>query len=323
MKRGFKYNSLIFTQTLLVVFLFMMVSCRREADLNHFVPEIPQGTGNIPLNDPDLFTWNGEQSGLYPWGNEMISNAYESKYQSVSESIHPSSFSGLRTSHPKVVVLTIGGSTPAIMFEGFVHAQQNDPGFGADLLFINGGQNAMDFSDLLDPNTNYWNNLEALLNTHAATPEDVQVMFCIEDNLRSLDTTFSRATLLKNNYAQLMDIIRTHYPNCKLFLAADRGYSGYTDDPHHDEPIGYLNGWGVKLFVADYINGVLPEYPVVNWLDYYWADGENPRWDGLTYSQSDFSGPAYVHLHQDKADALAETTHEKLKADPAASNWYK
>ena len=323
MKRGIYFIPLRCTHIVFILFLFAASSCSRGTDLIDQVPDIPEATGNIPLNDPHLFTYNGEQSGLYPWGNEMISNAYESKYQSVSENIHPASFSGLRTSKPKVVILTIGGSTPAIMFEGFIHAQQNDPGFGNDLLFINGGMNAMDFSDLLNPNTNYWDNMESLLYDQSATPEDVQVMFCIEDNLRSLDTSFTRTSLLKNDYAELLNIIRTHYPNCKLFLVGDRGYSGYTDDPHHDEPIGYLNGWGVKLFVADYINGLLPEYPVVNWLDYYWADGENPRWDGLTYSQSDFAGPAYVHLHQEKADEIAETTNEKLKADPAASNWYK
>lgn len=323
MKRGFQYIPHRLTQILMALIVFATASCSRESDFVEPVPVVPQGTGNIPLNDPDLFTWNGEQSGLYPWGNEMISNDYQSFYASVSQSIHPSSFSGLRTSHPKVVVLGIGGSTPGILFNGFIHAQQNDPGFGSDLLFINGGINAMDLSDLLDPATNYWNNMETLLNNNAATAEDVQVMFCVEDNLRSVDTSFARATLLKDNYIQLMEIIRNHYPNCKLFLVADRAYSGYTDDPHHHEPIGYLNGWGVKLFVEDYINGELPQYPVINWLDYYWADGENPRWDGLTYSQSDFSGPAYVHIKQEKADEITAVTHEKLKADPSASYWYK
>lgn len=317
-----KLISQVSVHTIIITILLFATGCSKT-ELEIIDDPIVSTTFKIPLNNPDIFTQNGVESGLYPWGNSLITNSYKTNYINACESIEPLNYFGANAGSGKVVVLTIGGSNPAIIYNGFINAQQSDPGFGSDLLFINGGINSQDFSNLLDPATNYWDNMQNLLTTNNVTENDVQVIFCIEDNLRYRDTSFQRAYLLRDDYVDLLEIIRDKYPNCKLFLAGDRGYSGYTDDPKHDEPIGYENGWAVKFLVADYINGLLPEYPVVNWLDYYWADGENPRWDGLTYSPTDYAAPAYVHFTQNKADELAGSTHAKLKTDPGASYWYK
>lgn len=305
--------TLLHARLLVLILPFIFGSCSKENISD----------GPVPLNDPELFTYNGLQSGLYPWGNEPQDNAFESNYMAACGLVKSLSDNNLVAAQNKVVVLGIGGSNPGIIFDGFIHAQQNDPGFGQNLLFLNGGIESQDFSNLLNPQDNYWSQMTNLLSSNHVSASDVSVIFCIEDNLSLRDTSFQRALDLKANYISLLDIIRDKFPNCKLMLLGDRGYSGYSTDPKHQEPVGYLNGWAVKMVIADYINNALPQYPVVNWLDYYWANGETPRWDGLTYSETDFHAPDYVHFTQEKADALAASTHARLKADPGASLWYR
>ncbi len=285
--------------------------------------EAPDVTDQIPLNQPAEFKFDGVTSGLYPWGNELISNSYKTKYIEISKEITPMNNDGHADNNGKVVALGIGASNPSIMFDGLKEAQRNDSKFGDDFVFVNAAINAQDLAKLLNPNTDYWLNVKKILTDNGYTEKSVQVIFCIEDNLKNKKLTMQRAYDLKQDYVDLLALVRTRFPNCKLFLVGDRGYSGYTTDPKHAEPVGYLNGWAVKLFVEEYVDGKLPEYPFVNWLDYYWANGDDRSPSGVSYKMSDFKGPSYIHIMQSKANELTAVTHEKLKKDVGAKYWYK
>lgn len=151
----------------------------------------------------------------------------------------------------------------------------------------------------------------------------VQIIFCIEDDFKNSDNTIQRAYTIKDQYVTLLSTIRTKYPNTKLIFVGDRGYNDYAVLTKYKEPKGYLNGWAVKFLVEDYANNLLPQYPFVNWLDYYWANGAEPRWDDLTYLQTDFTAPEYSHLTPEKSNALGLVTHGKFKQDAGAMYWYK
>ncbi len=283
----------------------------------------PEVTDQTPLNVPNEFNFEGVESGLYPWGNEMISNTYKTNYINICKEIKPLNNDGNADNNGKVVALGIGASNPSIMFDGLLAAQRGDSNFGDDFVFVNGAINAQDLFKILSPNSDYWTNVKTILSNSGYTEKSVQVIFCIEDNLKNKNLSIQRAHDLKQDYIDLHDLIRKRFPNCKLFLVGDRGYSGYTTEPKHAEPVGYLNGWGVKLFVEEYVNGNLPEYPFVNWLDYYWANGEENGPTGISYKMSDFKGPSYIHITQNKANELMSDTHSKLKTDVGAKYWYK
>jgi len=281
-----------------------------------------RGISNKPINNPISFMYSGRSSGLYSWGNALIDNTYETDYINANKEIKTLNTAGNSAVNGKIGILQIGGSNPGILFNGLKAVQQDDAGFGSKLTFVNAGLNAMDLSDILKPDTDYWNTVQSLLSANGISALQVEVIFCVEDNLKNSDKTFNRAVSLKNDFIDLLDLVRTKYPNCKVFLIGDRAYTGYATDIMHKEPVGYLNGWGVKLFVEEYSSGLLPKYPVVNWLDYYWANGETPRFDGLTYVRSDYRS-GYIHFTDEKAYELSEGTHQKLKTDIGTSNWYK
>ena len=325
MQKSKKVSSLSILSLTFTLFIFS--SCQMFDSPESLVNEnesliAEKNVGNKPINNPILFTYNGHQSGLFSWGNALIANTYKINYLNANLAIKSLDAAGNSAVNGKIGILEIGGSNPAIIFNGLQTNQLNDPGFGSKLTFVNAGMNAMDLSDILKPTTNYWNNVQTLLTQNGLTTKQVEVIFCIEDNLKNTDVTFTRASSLQTDYVALLSLVRTKYPNCKLFLVGDRGYTGYTTEPQHKEPIGYLNGWGVKLFVEQYSDGLLPVYPAVDWLDYYWANGETARFDGLTYSKSDYRA-GYIHFTDAKAEELGVATHARLKADVGTSYWYK
>jgi hypothetical protein len=58
--------------------------------------ELRESFGDIPLNDPESFTYYGINSGLYPWGNQLISNEYKTNYVNTSKAIRQLYSSGLQ-----------------------------------------------------------------------------------------------------------------------------------------------------------------------------------------------------------------------------------
>lgn len=277
---------------------------------------------NIPLNDPEIFFFNGLSSGLYPWGNALIENDYKTNYINISKTITPLDKKGNPSFKGKIVMLGIGGSHAYIVYNGIKNAWLSDAGFGKNLVFANAGTGGKDLPDILDPGASYWQRIVKVLDSNRVKSSQVQVIFIIEDDFVNRDTTIQRAYAIKDQYITLLTTIRSKYPNCKMILVADRGYAGYSTLSKYDEPKGYLNGWAVKFVVEDFINGTIPQMPFINWFEYYWANGEEPRWDGLTYLSSDFVAPEFAHITTQKANELGIVTHAKLKADAGVVNWY-
>ena len=316
-------NKVVLLLTVAVVFI--QFGCNKNADLDDFKPPIPDQSEiqNIPLNDPDEFVFEGLNSGLFPWGNTLINNQYNTDYINVCKSLGDLSLIENPEEKEPIVILTLGPSNPHKIFEGIKYAQMEDPGFGENIRYVNGAIGGIDFNDILNPAGPYWTQVDSTLQSQNISASQVQVIFCIEDDLLNQDTTILRAYQLKENYINLLEEIRSKFPNCILFLAGDKGYNNYSSEERFAEPKGYLNGWAIKLLLEDYINGYMADYPFIYWLDYYWANGITPRWDGLTYALSDFNAPDYIHLTTEKANELGRATHEKLKSDPGARYWYK
>lgn len=274
-----------------------------------------------PLNNPIPFIYEGMNSGLYPWGNSLITNEYSNIFNKTNKRIKALDSSGAVSKTGKIGVLAIGASTPKKIFSGIQTAIDNDVSFAdSKVTLVNAALPSKDFDYILDPDTDYWDSVDDEVDNAGLTNLQISVIICIEDNLSISDTSFTRATTLKENYKSLLELLRVDYPNCRLFLAGAREYTGYTTVTQHQEPRGYLNGWGIRLLINDYVANLVPQYPLVGWLDYYWADGATPRFDGLDYILSDYVGPDYLHLTKTKADELGQSTHDKLKESLI---WYK
>jgi len=108
---------------------------------------------------------------------------------------------------------------------------------------------------------------------------------------------------------QLGDIVRAakkRWPNLKIVFISSRAYGGYARTPVNPEPYAYEYGFSSKWLIQaqinqmrtgkidptagdlDYRKGVAPW---LVWGPYIWADGPNPRSDGLAWCNGQPTSP--------------------------------
>ena len=108
---------------------------------------------------------------------------------------------------------------------------------------------------------------------------------------------------------QLGEIVRAakkRWPNLRIVFISSREYAGYAKTPVSPEPYAYEYGFSSKWFIhaqinqmrtgkidpvagdLDYLKGIAPW---VVWGPYLWADGSNPRSDGLVWCNGQRTSP--------------------------------
>lgn len=94
--------------------------------------------------------------------------------------------------------------------------------------------------------------------------------------------------------------VKTEYPNVQQMFLHSRIYAGYAQTPLSPEPYAYEYGFATKWLIQAQIDQISSgtinlgtgdlSYGVAPWLawgPYFWADGPQPRSDGLTWLRQD------------------------------------
>src|SRR5260370_14335337 len=110
---------------------------------------------------------------------------------------------------------------------------------------------------------------------------------------------------LKGYIAQALRAMKARYPNLRVAYLSSRVYGGYATRSWNPEPFAYESALSVRWVVVGQVNEVRGQEPYwdtrisdidynhgiapwVSWGPYLWADGTNPRSDGLTWQRDDF-----------------------------------
>ena len=101
------------------------------------------------------------------------------------------------------------------------------------------------------------------------------------------------------NLGAVVRILHQKLPNVRLCYLTSRIYAGYATTTLNPEPYAYESGFAVKRLIEAQIGGVDSlefdpasgpvQAPWLAWGPYLWADGLEPRADGLTWACSDFA----------------------------------
>ncbi|PYQ52210.1 MAG: hypothetical protein DMF59_05435 [Acidobacteria bacterium] len=138
---------------------------------------------------------------------------------------------------------------------------------------------------------------------------------------------------------QLGNILRAmkvRYPNLRIVYISSRIYAGYATSALNPEPYAYETAFAVKWTVQAQIdqmrsgkidpragdlnsNGVAPW---IAWGPYLWADGMNPRSDGLTWSRGDVEASDGTHPSQSGEQKVGALLLAFLKQEPTAKPWF-
>ncbi len=286
-------------------------------------------TGAIPLNDLGSGLYQNMPGGLYPGSSNVRPAAHEQAGLNLAKSIEPLDTNGNPDPNGKYVLLSIGMSNTTSEFSRLKFVAEADPDKEPSLVIVDGAQGGWGASDIIDPTASYWSTIENRLSLAGVTPNQVVVAW-VKESDGFLNPFPDGATFLQAELEEIARILKSKYPNIKLAYYSSRIYGAYTTTIS-PEPGAYESGFAVKWLIESQINGNpllnfdpaqgLVVAPWLSWGPYMWADGVNPRSDGLFWACDDFIFDG-VHPDSSGRAKVANMLLNSLKTDSTAREWY-
>jgi hypothetical protein len=282
--------------------------------------EIPAGIDRaIPLTDLGTNLYKGYEGGLYPGGsNEMPPEHAQAGIERAGR-IQPLTPSGNPSPDGKYVLLSIGMVNAAEEFCGRKPTDCEPLTFGAQaaqspevnheqLVIVNGAAYGGGAIQWNNPAAENYNKVrDNALTPLGLTERQVQVIWLKvanngADSFLTMPDPQSDAQRLMEELGDIIRALQARYPNLQQVFISSRTYGGYPGNELNPEPYAYETGFAVKWVIESQIlqmqNNSREEKagnlnynraaPWIAWGPYLWADGTNPRSDGLVWQQSDF-----------------------------------
>ncbi len=290
-----------------------------------------QTTGLIPLNDLGSGTYLGFEGGLYPGGKNTPPSAHRQAALAMAAEIVPRNAAGDPDPDGWIVAVAIGMSNAAHEFAAFERNEDVNIDRNARVVLLDtalGGQSA---AIIADPGAGYWTIVEQKLASMGLTAAQVQVAWLKEANANPPNNFPTHAEELRDDLETIANNLHDKYPNMKICYLSSRTYGGYATIPLNPEPQAYETGFSVKWVIEDQIAGdpdlnfgQLPgpvRAPLLLWGPYLWADGTNPRSDGLIWLRTDFEEDG-THPSPDGEQKVAGLLSEFFEVDITARPWW-
>jgi hypothetical protein len=271
----------------------------------------------IALTEMGQRTYKGFAGGLYAGGNELPV-AHATAGISRARLVQPLDADGNPDPGGKYVLLSIGMSNTTQEFCSQSSASPCDPwtfmGKAAADIEVNrttlaivngaaGGQAAETWDSPAD--ANYDRVRDTRLTPLGLTEKQVEAVWvkvARPQPSAALPASDADAYLLERDLGNIVRAIRARYPNARQVFLSSRIYAGYATTPLNPEPYAYESGFSVKWMIEAQVRqaegggidaqtgdvGYDGAAPWVAWGPYLWADGQNARFDGLTWSPVDF-----------------------------------
>lgn len=174
----------------------------------------------------------------------------------------------------------------------------------------------------------------AELQIQAAWVKLVLVGNPIEAGIPSLPHPDAEAYQLEAALGRVVRSMKANWPNLRIVYLSSRIYAGYDRVSPSPEPFAYEGGFAVKWLIEAQIeqyrnNTIDPEAgdlgpgvaPILLWGPYLWADGINPRRDGLMWERADFEADG-THPSQSGERKVGAMLLEYFKTSPFAACWF-
>ena len=288
-------------------------------------------TGMIPLTDLGPGFYQGFQGGLYVGGSNQRPAAHTQAGLSIANSTSPlDTLGNVDSSAGKVVLISIGMSNTTQEFQTFVPKAKADPLKKPDVLVVDCAVGGMSADRIDDSRAAYWDSVATRLRRAGSSPLQAQVVWLKEANATPHGAFPASAETLQWNLASVVRIIKEKLPNVRLCYVTSRIYAGYATTNLNPEPYAYESAFAVKWLIDSQIRGDslnfdpargVVDAPWLSWGPYLWADGLNPRGDGLTWPCSYFQSDG-THPAAGARNLVADSLLAFMEHDPTAVPWY-
>lgn len=281
-----------------------------------------------PINDLGTGNYLGFQGGLYPGGSNNMPAAHAATGVQRANLIEPLDSQGNPDPDGKIVFLSIGMSNAKQEFCGqtgdaidcdpwsFAGQAASDPDVNHDtLVMVNGAMGGRMAPEWVSPNDDAYDAVQSRsLEPNGLTEAQVQVVW-LKNATGGPDVALpspqADAYDLLENFGDTVRALKIRYPNLQQVYVSSRIYAGYSTSGLNPEPYAYESGFAVKWLIEAQINQMATgainpiagnlNYnsvaPWIAWGPYTWANGMNPRSDGLTWKPADFD-PDLTHPSQ-------------------------
>jgi hypothetical protein len=288
-------------------------------------------SGHIPLNDLGTGTYNGSQAGLYPGGTNERPVSHDEALDRIGRMTLLDAAGNPNADTGVFILMSIGNSNANREFQYFTDHAPLDPQTNSRLMILNGAQVGKNADEIANPLDNYWTHIVEHLAEIGLTPLQVQAIWVEEAIAYPTDSWPDSANSLLGYLRSIMKNIKTYFPNVRVIYQASRIYGGYGPTSPSHEPWCYEYGFSTKWLIEAQLNGD-PELnfdpakgpvlvPWLAWGPYLWADGLNPRSDGLIWECEDFL-PDGKHPSESGNEKIYDLLIDFFKNDPTTRDWF-
>ncbi|MEM8487493.1 MAG: T9SS type A sorting domain-containing protein [Bacteroidota bacterium] len=310
-------------------------------------------TTMTPINDLGTGTYLGYEGGLYPNGLNEAPAMHHVAGLGFGNGIEPLNVNGQPDPNGKYILMSIGMSNTTQEFCSqdanfpcdawtFMGQAAADPAVNTtNLEIVNGSRGSRPADDWIDPqDVNYERVKNDRLDPQGLSEAQVQIVWVKVANPRpqiSLPDPASDAFRLEAQLGQIARALKVRYPNIKQIFISSRIYAGYSAGISrlNPEPYAYESGFATKWAVEAQINqmddGTEDELtgdlnyntvaPWMAWGPYMWADGANPRSDGLFWVPEDFADD-FTHPDPPGEEKVGAALLEFFKTSPYTQCWF-
>jgi len=301
-------------------------------------PALVDTTAAIPLIDMTGYSYHGFPGLLYPDGNSCP--AAHLARQPAVDATQPFVFLSLGMSNVKMEFCDpgVGNVGPQSCADySFVGKATQDASLNDNMILVNGGIGGATAVNWVDPNDQVWTVVNSSLSAFGKTGADVQVVWAKmanKDPVLSLPNPNADAWVLAAQWADVVRNVKTKFPNARQMYLASRIYSCGAPGSLNPEPMAYESGFAVKWLIEEQIrqlNGeavdarfgplTLDVAPWLAWGPYLWADGDNPRSDGLVWVRGDLGADCTHPSNQGRAK-VAGLLLSFMKTSPLTQIWF-
>jgi hypothetical protein len=219
-------------------------------------------------------------------------------------------------------MISIGMSNTSREFLQFIRLATK-AGKNPRLLMLDAARDGSAAPDVAMPLGDYWNHVDRQLQQADVSAAQVQIVW-LKAALAYQTRGFpEKARVLQQALRAIVEILTAKFKQLKLIYVSSRIYGGYSQIELSPEPIAYETGFAVKWLIEERINDSSLETsaPWVSWGPYLWANGLEPRSDGLIWERSDF-GPDGVHPSAQGILKVATMLLDFFQNDTSAKSWF-
>jgi lysophospholipase L1-like esterase len=275
--------------------------------------------------------YQGEDGGLYGSGMNTPPPAHYAAALGELAKIKPLDASGNPSPDGKVVLISIGMSNTTQEFSVFKGLAEADPLKSSSLKIVDGAQGGQT-AKIWATQENPWQVLAQRLQAAGVTPSQVQVVWIKQADAQPSKGFPAEAQTLQSELATIVQRVKQTYPNVRIAYLSSRIYGGYATTALNPEPYAYEGAFAVRWLIQKQISGdsglnynaaVGPvTAPLLLWGPYLWADGLNPRSDGLIWERGDLQTSDGTHPSDSGRQKVARMLLDFFKTNDLARGWF-